>query len=288
MSIQISEQQVKAYERDGAIVLRQVIDRRWIEKLREGLETLLANPQWIYEEYDPESKVPGKGRFVNAVYMHKNIPPFMDFAKEGPCPEIAARLMRSKEVRFFLDQTLIKEGGTRRPTYWHQDKIVNAIDGRQNCTTWIPLDPVPLRSAVEYVRGSHHWNVTYAYFNSLKERKKYAGTQPPAPDIDGHRDSFKVLSWSTKPGDVVVFPDTTLHQGKADIDLNERRRILIFRWIGDDATYSLREPAAEYPLALPPGIQHGDSFSKFEQDFPRLWPRERRERSVAQFHRVSA
>ena len=35
------------------------------------------------------------------------------------------------------------------------------MQGSQVCSIWLPLDPIPLHSAVEYVAGSHRWQQQY-------------------------------------------------------------------------------------------------------------------------------
>ena len=275
MGIEITKEHIDAYERDGVALLRNVISETWVETLCVGVDKVLADPSLIYEEYDPEAHKEGLGRFTNAVNLSRNVPEFKYFIDEGPCPEIVAKIMRSQQINLFLDQMLIKEGGTRRPTYWHQDNVVFAIDGPQFCSTWIPLDPVSKKNCVEFVRGSHLWNVTYAYFDPLSsDPNSCASDNPPLPDVENNRDSFDVVSWDTEPGDVLVFGKNMLHQGRSDVPEDSRRRILTFRWGGDNATYSVRTPPAEYPLVPPEGAQHGVPMRNYEEDFPKVWPRD--------------
>ena len=55
------------------------------------------------------------------------------------------------------------------------------------------------------------------------------------PDIDGERDKYDILAWETEPGDCVVFEASIVHQGRANVPTNARRRIATTRWVGDDA-----------------------------------------------------
>jgi ectoine hydroxylase-related dioxygenase (phytanoyl-CoA dioxygenase family) len=50
--------------------------------------------------------------------------------------------MRSRSVRLYHDHMLTKEPGTRARTPWHQDQPYYNVDGRQNVSFWIPVDPV--------------------------------------------------------------------------------------------------------------------------------------------------
>jgi len=49
----------------------------------------------------------------------------------------------------------VKEPGTRQATPWHQDQPYYNVNGRQNVSFWIPVDPVPLASTLRFVAGSH-------------------------------------------------------------------------------------------------------------------------------------
>lgn len=51
--------------------------------------------------------------------------------------------MESTEARLYHDHTLVKEPGTSQETPWHQDQPYYNIDGFQNVSFWIPVDPVP-------------------------------------------------------------------------------------------------------------------------------------------------
>jgi ectoine hydroxylase-related dioxygenase (phytanoyl-CoA dioxygenase family) len=63
--------------------------------------------------------------------------------------------MGSTQVRFFHDHVLVKERGTVQRTPWHQDIPYYNVEGRQNVSMWIPVDPVPRGVTLEFVVGSH-------------------------------------------------------------------------------------------------------------------------------------
>ena len=62
---------------------------------------------------------------------------------------------------------LTKEAGTRQRTQWHQDQPYYNIEGRMNCSFWIPVDPVTRPSTLEFVAGSHlgPWLVPRSFLN---------------------------------------------------------------------------------------------------------------------------
>ena len=68
---------------------------------------------------------------------------------------MAARLTGSRQVRLYHDHMLTKEPGTRQPTPWHQDQPYYNVDGLQNVSFWIPVDPVSRAATLEFAAGTH-------------------------------------------------------------------------------------------------------------------------------------
>jgi hypothetical protein len=74
--------------------------------------------------------------------------------------------------------------GIRTP--WHQDQPYYNVDGQQNCSMWLPVDPVGRESTLEFVAGSHRgpWLMPRTFMDS--QAKWFPeGTLQELPDIDG-------------------------------------------------------------------------------------------------------
>ena len=107
----ITEEQIRDYETDGAVCIRGQFDQEWIDRMLAAALDHADNPsgkRGIVED--------GAGRFVSGTNMSRYNDEFMDFAVRSPAAQIAAKLMRLDEVRFFYDQLFIKDPGTRIPT----------------------------------------------------------------------------------------------------------------------------------------------------------------------------
>lgn len=241
----VTQADIEAYERDGVVCLRGVIEPRWIERLRDGIEQDLATPGPDVEIY---TKGADPGLFFNDFDLWRHIPVLKAFAFEGPCAAIAQRLMRSKTITLMYDHLFVKEPGTQGLTHWHQDQPYMAVDGWQLCSNWIPLDPITAETTLEFVRGSHRWNRWFAPFDSLKD-----GTRHPSkvfermPDIEASRRDYDIIWWELEPGDCLFFQGLIVHQGRNNPTKDTRRRTLSHRWLGDDARFILRDPPAEFP-----------------------------------------
>ncbi|MCZ6721349.1 MAG: phytanoyl-CoA dioxygenase family protein [Proteobacteria bacterium] len=266
-NIEIGDDSIEAYERDGVVCLRGVIAPHWIELLRQGVERDLGEPGPHVEIYTKDGD---PGLFFNDFDLWRHNPKMKAFAFEGPCAEIAARLTRSTYINFFYDHVFVKEPGTEGVTHWHQDQPYMAVDGRKLCSNWIPLDPITEETTVEFIRGSHRWGRWFAPFDSMTDGSRYESEAfERFPDIEAHRADYEIVSWELEPGDCIFFHGLMLHQGRSNPTKATRRRTVTHRWLGDDATFAVREPISEFPK-IDTQMSHGQPF-KDVADFPLVW-----------------
>ena len=259
----ITEEERHTYERDGVVCLRKIFPLEWIDFLSEATEEALAHPSPHAEEYEGPG---GSGRFFGDLEMALRLPSFRRFLFESPAAEIAGRLMGASRVHFFYDQLLVKEPGTAARTPWHQDQPYWAVSGRQVCSLWLPLDPVPHDVSVEYVCGSHRWpEFNPAHFS---DGSGYVDTGlPPLPDIEAERSKHTIAAFELGPGDCLVFQAMIVH-GAPGNSGSLRRRALSTRWTGDDARYCVRKGEVAIPTT-DPRLKHGDLMEC--ERFPLVW-----------------
>ena len=265
--MKISEDQVQAFQADGAIVLRQLFSPQEVARLRAGIDANLAH-------LSPRAKLASTkddpGAFVEDFCCWQHNQHYRGVIFGSALGAVGAALMRSRTVRLYHDHMLTKEPGTRQRTPWHQDQPYYNISGEQNCSFWIPVDPVSRESTLEFVAGSHRgpWLMPRSFMDA-QARWFPEGSLADRPDVDGHREDFTVLGWELEPGDAVCFHMLTLH-GSAGVDLARRRRVFSVRLIGDDARHAPRRwpTSPEFPgLAeqLPAGAELEHPL------FPLLW-----------------
>lgn len=252
-----------AYERDGIVCLRGLFDRKWIVFMRDWVERAMAAPGPFGEDYAAQK---GAGRFFGDLDIARRQEGFRKFVQDSPAAEIAGRMMKSAKVNFFYDQLLVKEPSTAERTPWHQDQPYWAVSGRQVCSIWLPLDPIPKESCVEYVAGSHNWPAFSPYH--FADGTPYEGTGlPPLPDIDAERERHEILRFDLQPGDCLLFQAMIVHGAPGNRSA-QRRRALATRWTGDDARYCIRSGEVAIPTR-DPGLRHGDPMDC--GDFPVVW-----------------
>ena len=254
----------EAFELDGAAVLRGVF-KDWVEPLREGVEYNATHPGPSFRNYTPEKTT---GRFFGDYCNWQRIEPFKDFVEHSPAASVAQALMGSQRARIFHEHVLVKEAGAAKLTPWHHDEPYYCVSAEQAVSLWIPLDPVPRETCVEFVAGSHKWG-------KLFRPRKFSGVAydhksdrlEELPDIDANRDAYRILGWDLEPGDAIAFSFHTVHGAPGNAGGQQSRRVVSFRWLGDGAHYVNRggETSPPYP-ELMGRLASGDPLP--EAEFP--------------------
>jgi ectoine hydroxylase-related dioxygenase (phytanoyl-CoA dioxygenase family) len=265
--IPVTEEQVAAFERDGAVCLRGLLTPDEIELLRQGIEANLQHPS-------PRAKIASRpddpGWFFEDFCCWAENEHYRRFICESSLGAVAGELMRSRVVRLYHDHMLTKEPGTRQRTPWHQDQPYYNIEGRMNCSMWIPVDPVPRESTLEFVAGSHNgpWFLPRSF---MDEQAKWfpEGVLADLPDIEAAPQQYPIIAWEVEPGDVICFHMLTLH-ASAGTSGTQRRRVFSLRFLGDDIRHAPRAwpTSPEFPglsNTLPKGAPMDHPL------FPVLW-----------------
>lgn len=263
----IDEKLVEDFQRDGAVRIPALFSAAELAGLAAGIEHNLAH-------LSPRAKVASAasdpGRFVEDFCNWRENPHYRRFIFDSALAPAAGRLMRSKTVRLYHDHMLTKEPGTRQPTPWHQDQPYYNIEGMQNVSFWIPIDPVSRASTLEFVAGSHRgpWLMPLSFMDS--EAKWFPpGSLADLPDVEARRADFPIIGWAVEPGDAIAFHMLTLHAARG-VEGNRRRRVFSVRFMGDDITHAPRRwtTSPDFPglaAELPPGAPMHHPL------FPELW-----------------
>ena len=290
----MTEEEIAAFHRDGAILVKGVLSSEWVDLVREGTDAAIEQPDVMSENLGtlrvdqfPAAKSAALQRIV----------------EESPVAEIVGHALRSP-VRFYMDQLFYKPKGHFLPTPWHQDTCYYNLAGSDLIRAWVSCDPVPRNVSLEVVRGSHLWNVTYSplagrdpemdasarvmaegaepdrpmlgvdsyqdwnYFSGVKDK-----ALPTVPDIEANRDSYDILGWDYEPGDVILFHGHILHGACGDVVSPNPRRAHASLWAGSDVHYLHRigqvipDPRALYEHKP----KTGQPLSDFPDVFPVVW-----------------
>ena len=257
------------FQRDGACVVWGLFDDAEVRRLRGAVERNLAEPSERAIEGGGDA---GSGRFFEDFRNWTRIADYEQVIRGSRLGEVAARLMGSRVVRLHHDHLLVKEPGTTIRTPWHQDQPYYNIDGVDTVSFWIPLDPVPRESTLEFVAGSHASRTWYMPRSFFDDRALVfdEGSFEEVPDIEADRTAHPILGWPLEPGDAVAFNMLTLHAAAGS---RNRRRAFSVRLVGDDVRIAVRpNPTSPTFPELEGALGHGDPL--VHPLFPQLWPRD--------------
>jgi len=290
----VTPDEKRAFHRDGAVLVKQVLPPEWVAVVLEGLDSAIAEPDVMSSDI---------GTLRVDQFPAAKSTQLRHMIDESPLAQIVGTALDSP-VSFYMDQLFSKPAGLIPPTPWHQDTCYYNVDGHDLIRAWVSPDSVPRHASLEVVRGSHRWNATYAplagrsaatddaareMFDSAAADKPQLGVEayedwsyfsgvrderlPPVPQIEANRDSFDIIGWDYEPGDVILFHGHILHSALGDIESPTPRRAHASLWAGRDVHYVHREgQIIPDPVAL---YAHkptsGQPLTDFEDVFPILW-----------------
>ena len=262
----LSNEIVNSFREYGATLLPQVIPMGWVEELRKGLEYNMSTPGKYTRNYTDKN---APGGFFGDYCNWNRIPEYKRFFFESPAASFASQLMGSSKVNLFHEHVLVKEPGTLDRTPWHHDQPYYCVNGRDTCSLWIPLDPVPKETCVQFIAKSHKWGRWFT-------PKKFVGTEytntddgfEPMPDIDSELGNYELLSWEMSPGDCIAFNFLTVHGAPGNVSKASRRKAFAARFTGDDATFIRRSGEMSPPF---PEIMLDNGAKLDSKTFPVLF-----------------
>jgi ectoine hydroxylase-related dioxygenase (phytanoyl-CoA dioxygenase family) len=265
---QVASHDVAAFERDGAVCIRGLFSGSQLATAAEGIERNIRSPS---ANAKVASTADDPGFFFQDFCNWSRISEYRALIFDSAAASVAAQLMRASVVRLYHDHLLVKEPGTRQRTPWHQDQPYYNVEGRMSASMWLPIDPVPRESSLEFVAGSHTgpWLMPRAFLDN-EARWFPDGSLTELPDVEADRAAFPIIGWALEPGDAVFFHMLTLH-GAAGISGARRRRVLSVRFLGDDIRHAPRpwKTSPHFP-GLTDELPAGAAMD--HPSFPVVWP----------------
>ena len=245
MPYRITPADIDSYDADGAVLLKGVIGREWLDRVAAAIERDIEKPGPFFHGYDTE----GRGRFHGNLRIWETDPDFRAYCFESGLAEIAAGFFGASKVNLLYDQLFVKEPGTEQPTRWHNDQPYWPVWGWQVMSFWLALDPTMAENGrLEFVRGSHRWDRWFqpeafgkTEVNTYDENPDYE----KMPDIDAARSDYDILAWDMEPGDVIAFHALAVHGAGGNMRDDVRRRGYTVRYTGDDARFDPRPGTAK-------------------------------------------
>jgi ectoine hydroxylase-related dioxygenase (phytanoyl-CoA dioxygenase family) len=226
----ITQDDIDTYERDGAVLLRNVFDRDWIDMLLPIAMRVCRDKA----DFGLLPSYPGR-------YMARTIPEFRRLAFDSPGAEAACRVMRSREAHFFFDEMFAKGPRSEEKTIWHTDRMGWPVSGQMVPSLWMPLTPIVPENSLECIAGTHTQDVRYWLFSPNARKMIRPPDRASHPDCEPLRKdpSVRFLRWQMDPGDLLIVHPWTLHYSGGN-PTDDWRVAVSVRVFGDDIRWDPR------------------------------------------------
>jgi ectoine hydroxylase-related dioxygenase (phytanoyl-CoA dioxygenase family) len=211
---EVAPDELAAYWRDGAAIVRGILPLDWIAALREATAELMADPATPGLDF-----AAGDGpRFFTLTYAWRYHPTFAEWALRGPLVDLTRQVLPgARTLTHFFDQIFAREAGATKQTPFHQDQpYTPATEPDHYFRHWVPLDVVTAQSgAVRYLRGSHRGPTyrarSFDAGNAVAARYDNAEYFDVLPDFEAVYDQHEWLVGEVEPGDVILHHPGTVH-----------------------------------------------------------------------------
>lgn len=268
----ITPEVCRQYAEDGVVYLPQLIDPEWLLLIDLGIQRILNSGSPYIQTFF--KGLPGE--FKDMVRHFDSTPEFQRLLYDSPIADMVGQVIGSDNVWLLFGHVFVKDAGACRRTPWHQDLPYWPVAGKQICSMWITLDPIPKAECLEFIPGSHRGTM-YDGFNPRRAAEDptlpfYGKDLPRLPDIEAEREKWNIVAFDIEPGDVVLLHPGVLHGGGHTTE-GRRRRTLSVRLYGDDVVYAER-PDSHPTVPLTPGLSsHLRPGDKLRAPwYPRLRP----------------
>ncbi len=264
-----TDEQVESFERDGFVVIPDVLDTATVGALRARFEPLFFDHAWVTgtppDEVNYTHGVTSPDRTRQLCNTWRADPTVAATVLSPRIGELVARLAGLDGVRILQDNVLWKPpNGLALGA--HQDNAYNGwLDPVNMTTCWMALDDTAADAGtVWYVRGSHRWPPAPMVDNFHAPDDWLAHARASAPS-DADFDSL-LTPIEVSAGGVAVHHGWTFHGSPPNASPTRQRRSVVahFGWIGSRHHSTVRHPI--YSREAPVGGGPLD-----DRDFPVVW-----------------
>ena len=275
MSQILNVNEIREFNKNGAILLKDKFEKKWIEKLKLGINKAKANPSPRFTNHTKDKNLPSYLEDFWTWNLHKE---FTDFVFNSPTAKIASELLGAKKINLVMDNWFFREAGSKSKPPFHHDVSYFDFEGSM-CVLWLPLETVKKQDGIAWVKGSHLWDRLFlrTRFNDghqvdgnagVVKGKKYEIT----PNILKNKSDYDFLEWDLELGDCVFFDIRTLHGALHETTPSADVNRFTLRMAKENSKIIYRGDWAREERAIMEanGYKNGDNLSG--NMFPKLWP----------------
>ena len=226
---QVSSATQQAFQKEGVVCLRGMLDASALERLRNSIDRNLQSNGWYFQY----------------IYMWQRDSDLAEVCFRSALPQAASQLLGADKLNLIHDQVFVKDRPSEERTDWHNDGPYWPINGPA-LSIWLAVDEVKEDTGrLEFLSGSHHWNRWFSTTGPISPGEANAAFESPFDfDTEGHH--CEIVSWDLAPGDAVVFHKLTVHGANAYRRAGFKRRAYAVRFADNAATYTDEAGAAPH------------------------------------------
>ena len=193
----------EAYERDGFVIVRKVLDANLLAELGQHID-------WLIERH-PELEPEGLGHHLIA-----EDPFWVRFLSDPHLLDVAETLV-GLNIALFAADYICKPPLTGKGIQWHQDAHYWPLKPMDVITVWFAVtDSVPENGGVRMLRGRHCWDLQ----KHTKEREQHLLLKK----VDSSAlDESKAIDVTLNAGDISVHHPLLLHGSEPNTSRRWRR-----------------------------------------------------------------
>jgi 2-oxoglutarate-dependent dioxygenase len=242
--MQLTDEQVNIFERDGVVELGEVLRPDEVEDLRARLEHAFFDAGGrLRPDVRDLSEVRDKPlthSVLQRVNLYTGDAAFERLARRADLVAAVQRLLGS-ELRLFRDQAFYKPPRAGGELYMHQDNRYWHLEPPHAVTVWIALDPATvLNGCVHFIKGTHAIGRV--------EHRRAADGESILLEAEADRDLAVPIE--VPAGHATVHHCQTLHWSPPNRTTRARRAQTIVYMAADVSCRG--EPTASYPLLTDP------------------------------------
>ncbi len=249
---------------NGFVHIPNLLNKDELDALIAAIDSDMKSPSPFARVMESEKK----GKFFMDFNNWKRLPLINQFCRLPKLVNLVTQLTGSKKCWLFHDHVLVKDTDASA-TPIHHDRPYYIFKGDLNLSVWMTPDHVPPDSGLIFYKGTHKIDKLFMpkSFISGKNIIEQKSESFEIVDSETVKD-YEAISFDMKPGDALVFFNSTIHASHPHLSQN-RRRALSVRYLLDGASMT-----KNYINATPPfdrmGVKVVEDAPVPENFFPLL------------------
>ena len=236
----LSEQEILRYQREGYVVPQFRLDKSWVDRMQDALNTLIRNNPGVRPEKLVSAHIEGQND--EGVRGNRD---FFDLAMNPDIVDLVAQVL-GPDVILWGCHVFCKPASEGYETPWHQDGHYWPIRPLANCTVWVALEPSTRENGcLRVIPGSHTAKQLHPHLH--EDRNDLTLNQRMA---DGSFDVNDAVDIELEPGQMSMHDIFMIHGAEANTS-GIRRTGVALRYMPGSSVFDRDLRPAEGQTGVP-------------------------------------